>query len=114
MTPSSSEARAPVEIQNATSARSRCEGSRANSSLNFSSGMCRGTLCASRGRNKPARSLLNGSPGSPGALPRRGPLRTVRATHRGTRLKQAARAPLVEVLVSCAGGRGARGGRRRV
>ena len=31
-------------------------------------------------------------PGSPGALLHRGPLRTVRATHRGTRPKQAARA----------------------
>ena len=31
-------------------------------------------------------------PGSPGALQRRGPLRTVRASHPGTRLKQAARA----------------------
>ncbi|MEU7005017.1 hypothetical protein, partial [Nonomuraea sp. NPDC046570] len=30
------------------------------------------------------------SPGSPGALLHRGPLRTVRATRRGTRLKQAA------------------------
>ena len=37
--PSSSEARAPVDTQNATSARSRCEPSRANSSLNCSSGM---------------------------------------------------------------------------
>jgi hypothetical protein len=36
--------------------------------------------------------------GSSGALPRRSPLRTVRATHRGTRLKQAARASRVEVL----------------
>ncbi|WP_326645407.1 NmrA family NAD(P)-binding protein [Nonomuraea fuscirosea] len=31
------------------------------------------------------------SPGSPGALLHRGPLRTVRATRRGTRLKQAAK-----------------------
>src|SRR5712691_7964595 len=52
-------------------------------------------------------------PGSPGALPRRGPLRTVRATRRGTRLKQAARALQVEVRVSCAGGRGAPAGRMR-
>src|ERR1039458_10689321 len=53
-------------------------------------------------------------PGRTGGFPRRSPLRTVRATHRGTRLMQAARAWLVEALVSCAGGRGARGGRRRV
>src|SRR5207248_11163644 len=51
--------------------------------------------------------------GSSGALPRRSPLRTVRATHRGTRLKQAARVLRVEVRVSCAGGRGAPAGRMR-
>ncbi len=44
------------------------------------------------------------TPGSPGALPRRGPLRTVRATRRGTRLKQAARALQVEARACCAGG----------
>src|SRR5712692_9016409 len=43
----------------------------------------------------------------------RGPLRTVRATCRGTRLKQAARALQVEVRVSCAGGPGAPAGRMR-
>src|SRR3954468_20231486 len=51
--------------------------------------------------------------GSPGALPHRGPLRTVRAPPRRTRLKQAARALRVEVPASCVGGRAARGGRRR-
>ena len=40
--PSSSEARAPVEIQNATSARSRSDPSAANSLLNQSSGIARG------------------------------------------------------------------------
>ena len=52
-------------------------------------------------------------PGSPGRFPGRGPLRTVRATRRGTRLKQAASALRVEVRVSCAGGRGAPAGRMR-
>ena len=50
---SSSEARAPVETQNATSARSRCEGSRANRSVNTKSGICRGTRRGTRGRNRP-------------------------------------------------------------
>ena len=54
-----------------------------------------------------------GLPGSPGRFPGRGPLRTVRATRRGTRLKQAARALQVEVRVSCAGGPGAPAGRMR-
>ena len=40
--PSSSDARAPVEIQNATSARSRSEDSAANSNPNISSGIARG------------------------------------------------------------------------
>ena len=52
--------------------------------------------------------------GSPGASPRRGPLRTVRARHPGTRLKQAPRASRARVLASCAGGPGARGRRRCV
>jgi len=52
-------------------------------------------------------------PGSPGRFPGRGPLRTVRATRRGTRLKQAARALQVEARVSCAGGLGAPAGRMR-
>ena len=50
--------------------------------------------------------------GSRGALLRPGPLRTVRAPHRRTRLKQAPRA--LRVLASCVCGLGARGGRRRV
>jgi transposase len=52
--------------------------------------------------------------GSPGASPHRGPLRTVRAGHLGTRLKQAPRASRAGVLASCVCGPGARGGRRRV
>ena len=52
--------------------------------------------------------------GRRGALLRRAPLRTVRATRRRTRLKQAARALRVVVLASCVCGLGARGGRRRV
>jgi len=52
--------------------------------------------------------------GSPGALPRRGPLRTVRAPHRRTRLKQAPRTLRAGVLASCVCGPEARGGRRRV
>jgi len=52
--------------------------------------------------------------GSPGALPHRGPLRTVRAPRRRTRLKQAPRTLRAEVLASCVCGLEARGGRRRV
>ena len=52
--------------------------------------------------------------GSRSALRRSGPLRTVRAPHRRTRLKQAARALRVAVLASCVCGLGARGGRRCV
>ena len=52
--------------------------------------------------------------GSPGALPHRGPLRTVRAPHRRTRLKQAPRTLRAGVLASCVCGPEARGGRRRV
>ena len=62
--------------------------------------------------------LLRRAPsGSRDALPRPCPLRTVRATRRGTRLKQAARALRVEAVavpVSCAGGLAARAGRMRV
>jgi hypothetical protein len=47
----SSDARAPADTQNATSARSRCEPSRANSSLNTASGICFGILCGTFGRN---------------------------------------------------------------
>jgi hypothetical protein len=52
--------------------------------------------------------------GSPGALPHRGPLRTVRAPHRRTRLKQAPRTLRAGVLASCVCGPEALGGRRRV
>ena len=52
--------------------------------------------------------------GSRSALLRPGPLRTVRAPHRRTRLKQAARALRVAALAACVCGLGARGGRRRV
>ena len=51
--------------------------------------------------------------GSRSALPRSGPLRTVRATRRGTRLRQAARASRAEVRVSRSGGRGVPAGRMR-
>ena len=112
--PSSSDARAPVEIQNATRARSRCEDSCANSWLNNSSGIRRGSRRVSRGRNSPVRCLPNGSPGRTGGLPRRSPLRTVRATRRGTRLKQAARACRPAVLIPCAGGLQVRDSTRRV
>ena len=61
-----------------------------------------------------AGSILSES-GSPGALPHRGPLRTVRARYPGTRLKQAPRALLrAGMLASCVCGPEARGGRRRV
>src|SRR5262249_5143175 len=53
-------------------------------------------------------------PGSGGALLRRRPLRTVHATYRRTRLKQAARALRVGVLASRVGGRIACFGRRCV
>ena len=59
----SSDARAPVDTQNATRARSRCEGSRANSSLNTLSGICRGIRRGTRGRNSPAFCRGNGSIG---------------------------------------------------
>jgi transposase len=52
--------------------------------------------------------------GSPGALPRRGPLRIVRARRPGTRLKQAPGALRVAVLASCACGPEARARSRRV
>jgi transposase len=47
-----------------------------------------------------ARAIIAES-GSPGALPRRGPLKTVRASRPGTRLKQAPGALRVVVPVSC-------------
>ena len=63
VTPRSSDARAPVETQNATSARSRFDPSRANSSLNTLSGICRGTVLGTLGRNRPDFRLGNGSSG---------------------------------------------------
>jgi hypothetical protein len=48
--PSSSEARAPVETQNATSARSRCEPNAANYASNRPSGMDRGARGTTLGR----------------------------------------------------------------
>ena len=63
VTPSSSSARAPVDTQNATRARSRFDGRDANSSSNIRSGMPRGILFGCRGRNSPARSCRNGSIG---------------------------------------------------
>ena len=63
VTPRSSEARAPVETQNATKARSRFEPSRANRSLNALSGICRGIRWGTLGRNKPALCLGKGSIG---------------------------------------------------
>src|SRR4051812_33569559 len=51
-----------------------------------------------------AAQMILAESGSPGALPHRGPLRTVRAPPRRTRLKQAARALRVEVPASCVGG----------
>ena len=60
-----------------------------------------------------AAALIAGS-GSPGRFPGRGPLRTVRARHPGTRLKQAPGTLRARVLASCAGGPEARDRRRRV
>ena len=51
-----------------------------------------------------ARAALTASPGRTGGLPRRSPLRTVRATHRGIRLKQAAGALQVRFAGSCLAG----------
>ena len=60
-----------------------------------------------------AHKELHAPSGSRDALPRPCPLRTVRATRRGTRLKQAARVLRVEVRVSCAGGLAGPVGRMR-
>jgi transposase len=64
------------------------------------------------GVGKRAAECMIAEPGSRGALLRPGPLRTVRAPHRRTRLKQAPGALWVGVLASCACGLEARGGRR--
>jgi hypothetical protein len=58
-----SDARAPADTQNATRARSRCEPSRVNSSLNTVSGICFGTRCGTFGRNRPAFCFGNASIG---------------------------------------------------
>jgi hypothetical protein len=55
-------------------------------------------------RHMPDFCLGNGSPGKGGALLRRPPLRTARATHRGIRLRQAAGASRFAVLTPWAGG----------
>jgi transposase len=60
-----------------------------------------------------ARAIIAES-GSPGRFPGRSPLRTVRARHPGTRLKQAPGASRARVLASCVGGPEARDRRRRV
>jgi transposase len=66
------------------------------------------------GLGREAAAALIAESGSPGASPRQGPLRTVRARHPGTRLKQAPRALRARVLASCVCGPGARGRRRCV
>ena len=59
--PNNSEARAPVETHNATSARSRCEPSCANSWSNLSSGMHRGARVTIFGRYRLQRCPAKGS-----------------------------------------------------
>jgi transposase len=66
------------------------------------------------GISERAAQVIISEAGRRGALLRRAPLRTVRATRRRTRLKQAAGALRVVVLASCVCGLGARAGRRRV
>jgi len=66
------------------------------------------------GISERAAQVIISEAGRRGALLRRAPLRTVHATRRRTRLKQAARALRVVVLASCVCGLGARAGRRRV
>jgi transposase len=66
------------------------------------------------GVGKRAAETIIAELGSPSALLRRGPLRTVHAIRHRTRLKQASGTLRVGVLASCACGLGARAGRRRV
>ena len=66
------------------------------------------------GMSLPAAMAVIAESGSPGALPRRGPLKTVRASRPGTRLKQAPGALRVVVPVSCGCGPEARVRRMRV
>ena len=63
MAPNNSEARAPVDTQNATNARSRCDPSWANNSSNPWSGMHRGARSTTFGRYRPLRCPTNGSIG---------------------------------------------------
>jgi transposase len=65
------------------------------------------------GVGKRAAETIIAELGSPSALLRRGPLRTVHAIRHRTRLKQASGTLRVGVLASCAFGLGARAGRRR-
>ena len=68
-TPSSSDARAPVEIQNASSARSRCEHQRREQLIELAIRDLPRDRRATRGRNSPARCPPNPSPGRTGGLP---------------------------------------------
>jgi transposase len=72
------------------------------------------SLATIPGISERAAQVIISESGRRGALLRRAPLRTVHATRRRTRLKQAARALRVVVLASCVCGLGARAGRRRV
>ena len=72
----------------------------------------RNRLTTIPGVGKRAAECILAESGSRSALLRSGPFRTVRARRPGTRLKQAAGAPRVEVLASCVCGLVARGGRR--
>src|SRR4029077_14552205 len=66
------------------------------------------------GLGREAAAALIAESGSLGRFPARGPLRTVRACHPGTRLKQAPGDVAGRVLASCACGPGARARRRHV
>ena len=69
-TPNSSDARTPVEIQNATNARSRWQDNAANNASNIPSGIGRGIRALTRGRYTPARSPRKESIGLWWACPR--------------------------------------------
>ena len=73
-----------------------------------------GQLDALHGTGRISAQDVIAESGSPGRFPGRGPLRTVRARHPGTRLKQAPGALRARVLASCVGGPEARYRRRRV
>jgi hypothetical protein len=70
-------------------------------------------LCAVPGAGPDSVRAVLGELGSPSALLRRGPLRTVHAIRHRTRLKQASGTVRVGVLASCACGPEARADRRR-